>query len=339
MASPAFPSHSNQQTAAKAKDKISVVLSERSDFKTVAERHIVLSRDHPVVPIGRASKVLAKGFVPAEDNAWFENPVMSRDHARLSAVLDSHASPAVYIEDVKSFHGTFYTPNDGLNQERRLEPHQPQKLVTGDIVRFGIDIFRHNTGSFPPCCVDILIEEMNTKADQTASLVELPKPGFSVPDDIDDEDDEELFVATEVTNATQSPSLRCSAPDHYPIAIDLTVDSENVVPQRTTSDVIDLTSEAGSESNVHSSVPNTPRPATSKTQDGNVISSHAPQLVVNAPSTIKIVPAFVLDHEDDSESELEEDPDVDLPCGSSQRGSSVDSDGLCFRFLSSFFRG
>ncbi|KAI0152818.1 hypothetical protein GGR57DRAFT_159005 [Xylariaceae sp. FL1272] len=335
MAAPALSSHLDQQTAAKAKDKITVVLSERGDSKTVAERHIVLSRDHPTVPIGRASKVLTKGFVPAKDNAWFENPVMSREHAELSVVLDNQESPAVYIQDVESFHGTFYMPNDGLNQERRLQPRQRQKLVTGDIIRFGIDIFRHNSGSFPPCCVDVLIEDMDIKADQRAPPVELPKPGFSVPDDIDDEDDEDLFVPTVVEDATQtqSPAPRCDLLNHYPNAIDLTVDSENSVRkpslsslQHTMSDVIDLTSEAGPESIAPSPVPSTPRQANSKTQDCSVIPSPAPLLVVNPPSTIKAMPAFVLEPENDSESELEEDDGMELPCGSSQRGSSVDSD-------------
>jgi hypothetical protein len=35
------------------------------------------------VPIGRASTSPSKGFLGAMDNAWFDSPVMSRDHAEI----------------------------------------------------------------------------------------------------------------------------------------------------------------------------------------------------------------------------------------------------------------
>lgn len=47
------------------------------------ERILRISRDTPVVPIGRASKSLNKGLKGAIDNAWFDSPVMSRNHAEL----------------------------------------------------------------------------------------------------------------------------------------------------------------------------------------------------------------------------------------------------------------
>lgn len=43
-------------------------------------------KDKPV-QIGRASKNSTKGLLGAKDNAWFDSPVMSRNHAQLS--LDS----------------------------------------------------------------------------------------------------------------------------------------------------------------------------------------------------------------------------------------------------------
>ena len=36
--------------------------------------------------IGRSSKVEYKNLIPAEDNAWFDNRVMSRAHAEFSAI-------------------------------------------------------------------------------------------------------------------------------------------------------------------------------------------------------------------------------------------------------------
>jgi hypothetical protein len=71
-------------------------------------------------------------------------------------------SVQAYLKDTASFHGTFHTSNDGRNNEQRVIAHQPVKLTNGDIIRFGVDIFRSN-GAFPPCSVDFLMEEMAQK--------------------------------------------------------------------------------------------------------------------------------------------------------------------------------
>ncbi len=47
-------------------------------------RLILLPEIGHVVKVGRASKVEAKGFIAAENNGWFDSPVMSRDHAKMS---------------------------------------------------------------------------------------------------------------------------------------------------------------------------------------------------------------------------------------------------------------
>lgn len=43
-------------------------------------------RNH--VDVGRASKNESKGLVAAKDNAWFDSPIMSRQHARFDASTD-----------------------------------------------------------------------------------------------------------------------------------------------------------------------------------------------------------------------------------------------------------
>jgi hypothetical protein len=48
------------------------------------ERLLTLDIDEPSIQIGRASKTLSKGLQAARENAWFDSPVMSRDHAELS---------------------------------------------------------------------------------------------------------------------------------------------------------------------------------------------------------------------------------------------------------------
>lgn len=45
------------------------------------ERIINLNPIKRTCDIGRASKCVAKGISGAEDNAWFDSPVMSRTHA------------------------------------------------------------------------------------------------------------------------------------------------------------------------------------------------------------------------------------------------------------------
>jgi len=45
---------------------------------------LVLDGNQSSIRIGRASKTLSKGLQAARENAWFDSPVMSRDHAELA---------------------------------------------------------------------------------------------------------------------------------------------------------------------------------------------------------------------------------------------------------------
>lgn len=56
------------------------------------QRQITLTEQTPAVRVGRASKVASKGFVAGTDNAWFESPVMSREHAELTANFQTKVS-------------------------------------------------------------------------------------------------------------------------------------------------------------------------------------------------------------------------------------------------------
>jgi hypothetical protein len=87
-------------------------------------------------PIGRASRNTTKAeLMPAEHNAFIDSPVISRDHAVLSAIGDEDA-PQMFVTDSKSMHGTF------VNGER-LEAHTPKQLKSGDILQFGVDVNRN----------------------------------------------------------------------------------------------------------------------------------------------------------------------------------------------------
>lgn len=62
----------------------------------------MLNPDRPKIPIGRASKSVSKGLLSAEDNAWFDNPVMSRDHAELVFSQDTMVSSHLSLISIKS---------------------------------------------------------------------------------------------------------------------------------------------------------------------------------------------------------------------------------------------
>jgi pSer/pThr/pTyr-binding forkhead associated (FHA) protein len=137
------------------------------------ERKLKLTREKPSVPIGRASKVPSKGFTAAVNNAWFESPVMSREHAEIVADFDTdptvsmfamHPSPlltyiffkTLYVQDVGSLHGTYHRRGNSTGKEQRLEQRQQVTLESGDVLRFGIDIYRSKE-TFPPCSVDFVL--------------------------------------------------------------------------------------------------------------------------------------------------------------------------------------
>lgn len=103
--------------------------------------------------IGRASKTEQKQLIPAVDNGWIRNPVISRHHAiltlepseavrtNLSILSPQHTdrvaiqkSAVVFIQDKKSSHGTY------VNGENILLNKHP--LQEGDKIRFGSEVMR-----------------------------------------------------------------------------------------------------------------------------------------------------------------------------------------------------
>ncbi|KAI0107113.1 hypothetical protein GGR51DRAFT_559446 [Nemania sp. FL0031] len=264
-----------EEAVSKDADQIIVTLSLRGPY-SIPKRRLVFTRTRAVIPIGRSSKVHSKGFVPAEDNAWFENPVMSRQHAQLIANFDEKPA-AVYITDVGSFHGTYRSTSNEQNKEQRLDAEELVKLTNGDIIRFGIDIFRAEK-SYPPCSVDFSIEEMIERPTNP------PHRGFTVPDYIDDEDEDSenedtpvsiSFSKFKVNTIIVQPKSATSIVGSRPSPIDLTTDGDDVTSTiaklssqsttngKTLSDVIDLTSEPNCDSDVEVRTvnPTVPRPS------------------------------------------------------------------------------
>lgn len=50
------------------------------------QRVLTINPNTKHINVGRTSKNLNKGLVAAKDNAWFDSPIMSRQHAKLSVV-------------------------------------------------------------------------------------------------------------------------------------------------------------------------------------------------------------------------------------------------------------
>lgn len=87
------------------------------------------------VPIGRASKTEARGATASADNALFECPVISRDHAEFRHVMEGKKIDRVTITDLGSMHGTYVN-------NQKLTRYDPFTLHDGDLIRFGTVVAR-----------------------------------------------------------------------------------------------------------------------------------------------------------------------------------------------------
>ncbi|KAK8024362.1 fha domain protein [Apiospora rasikravindrae] len=237
----------SQSVADDARVFVTLATSNSGLHSGIPARRIALRHNIPE-RIGRASKVATKGFVATPDNAWFDSPVMSRTHAELIAHLDTKT---LLIKDIGSLHGTFIAKKD-TTLEKRLTEHESAELVSGDKIRFGIEILR-GRDTFPPCEVDVTMEWPN-------SATSLPQRApstnhFTVPDAEDDDmlSDAGSVMAMEREDFTL-PVI--SQPDQSAV-VDLTQEadpnasgrtrhgltSQGLLTTESSSDVIDLTSE------------------------------------------------------------------------------------------------
>lgn len=82
------------------------------------------------IDVGRASKNESKGLVAAKENAWFDSPIMSRQHARFTV---STAHKGVCLHDNGSTHGTSVGG-------RRLQPQIDYTLSNDEIITFGVRV-------------------------------------------------------------------------------------------------------------------------------------------------------------------------------------------------------
>ncbi|KAK4539210.1 hypothetical protein LTR36_000893 [Oleoguttula mirabilis] len=97
-------------------------------------RQLVISAGERVT-IGRASSSEAKDLHASSDNALFDCPVVSRQHAELKAHPFRAVEEQVTITDRESMHGTCVNGT-------RLAPYVPFSLKSGDLIKFGEKVVR-----------------------------------------------------------------------------------------------------------------------------------------------------------------------------------------------------
>lgn len=198
-----------------------------------AERILLLEPGSPTAPIGRASKSISKGLFSAVDNAWFDSPVMSREHAQLTMNGDDKT---ITIQDIGSMHGTY------LNNVE-LPRNVPSTLNNGDIVVFGAEV-RRGPETFPACSFRIHFEFTETKTANTFAFPESSDIEDAEGEDYDFSEDE--HIGRHQQSSEDDVSFESSSPKASKIsdAIDLTRDDSPDAPM---SNRIDLTSETPSE--------------------------------------------------------------------------------------------
>ncbi|PBP19493.1 FHA domain protein [Diplocarpon rosae] len=135
---------------------VMVILTPLNAEVEIIRRTIAFSREKYCVPVGRASKSATKGIVGAVGNAWFDSPVMSRNHAEMELNLEDMAcwdlsldralltfTQKLTIKDIGSMHGTFL---NGIE----LTKNVPMAVSKGDILVFGTEV-RRGSETFPAC--------------------------------------------------------------------------------------------------------------------------------------------------------------------------------------------
>ncbi|CAK7204531.1 hypothetical protein SEUCBS139899_007289 [Sporothrix eucalyptigena] len=145
-------------------------------------RHIRLTAEKPKVNVGRASKTVSKGLVPAVDNAYFDSPVVSRAHAEIAANFEDGT---VSLTDMGSLHGT--SVND-----KPLEKGVSTILGKDDIVSFGIHVSRGLDVFYPMTCKVVFTRSSATQSN--------PKPSTAQNlEAIDDDESSDVNAAGDMT--------------------------------------------------------------------------------------------------------------------------------------------
>ena len=171
-------------------------LSSPGDFV----RKLELCSSKSRVIVGRASTNKAKKILADKDNAWFDSPIMSRQHAVLSMSslpkVSPHSGPRskpmkiclhwrqrITLQDCGSTHGTFVSGE-------RLTPHKAHVLNESDIITFGSRIVS-GVHVYPAQQFSLGFEWKTPAFSSSIASSKPPKStGFRVPEEEDDSSSE-----------------------------------------------------------------------------------------------------------------------------------------------------
>jgi hypothetical protein len=281
-ADPRFPPYADNHV------EVQVILTLEGGEDSLTDRFITFKSSGGSIQVGRASKTERKQLVPAVDNMWISNPVISRYHAMLSVekdeynvstflledgtIVDSLQTPLVFLEDNRSSHGTFVNGNDIKQKGKR-------QLINGDEVQFGDKVLRcqgtrdYLVGYWGHGADRILTEEFDPpvfkvqiKKILNELIQQLSSTGrsISVPDDMTD--DSEMDESESEVESTGSHSSPPQWEEEKPVEVTTVPGSvnnpftveEEVLHERI---AIDLTSREASEE--YEPMPNVPAAARS----------------------------------------------------------------------------
>ncbi|KAI9768845.1 MAG: hypothetical protein M1840_004659 [Geoglossum simile] len=201
-------------------------------------RVLKLTPSASIVKIGRASKSASKNLHPGPNNAWFDSPVISREHAQLSLVQNPKS---VSLTDIGSMHGTKI---DG-NQLKEKEIH---KIASDQTVTFGSEIAR-GPDVFPPRQFRVHIEWDDWSPPTPISsspITNSPNRAYGIADD-------DLMISSEEGTsdggsfAEKSPSIPAQSLHSYQLqtTASVTGGSTFIVPDSEPSSPCPRTSDCG----------------------------------------------------------------------------------------------
>ncbi|KIW08900.1 hypothetical protein, variant 2 [Verruconis gallopava] len=174
--------------------KVTMTLQKGEDALT--KRVISSESSCGPIQIGRASKTERKQLIPAKDNMWISNPVISRNHAVLTIEKSNlFDASCVYLEDAGSSHGTFVNNTP-------IKPRDRRQISSGDLIQFGNKVQR-GTDEYDPPVYKVTIEHLQRP--QTESLSSSTGRSISVPEESEESDVDESNSAVGSTDSHSSP--------------------------------------------------------------------------------------------------------------------------------------
>ena len=206
-------------------------LSSPGDFVRKLELCSTKSR----VIVGRASNNKTKKILADKDNAWFDSPIMSRQHAMLSMSSLPKVSPQftsrnpiniclhreqrIVLQDCGSTHGTFVSGE-------RLSPHKPHGLNESDIITFGSRVMS-GVHIYPAQQFSVDFEWKTAALSSSIPLAKPPKSiGFRVPEEEDGSSSEvSIADSLEIVNSHPRTYFVPSSEDEESMDEDQDIDS------------------------------------------------------------------------------------------------------------------